>query len=223
MTVAVLVANRGEVAVRVQRSARKLGLRTVAVYAADDQFSAHVTGADAAVPLDGTSPQAYLDIGAIVDAAVETGCELLHPGYGFLSENPGRDPIVDRPGHRRLRLVRAPGRPASYRYVVSTAISGVAETPPCRDDRVSARDGCGGGARGAGRRRAACDRGRRHGSRPARGTRPGRSLAGLKPAWRLSAYARRSRDRRGEIDGLKHFGSARAQPERVGEVKPQAR
>jgi acetyl/propionyl-CoA carboxylase alpha subunit/acetyl-CoA carboxylase carboxyltransferase component len=102
MTVAVLIGNRGEVAVRIQRSARELGLRTVAVYAADDQFSAHVTEADAAVPLDGTGPQAYLDIGAIVDAAVDTGCELLHPGYGFLSENPE---LARRCGAQGLRFV----------------------------------------------------------------------------------------------------------------------
>jgi acetyl/propionyl-CoA carboxylase alpha subunit/acetyl-CoA carboxylase carboxyltransferase component len=88
VTAAVLVGNRGEVALRIQRAARGLGLRAVAVYAADDQFSAHVTEADAAVPLDGTGPAAYLDIGAIVDAAVTAGCELVHPGYGFLSENP---------------------------------------------------------------------------------------------------------------------------------------
>jgi acetyl/propionyl-CoA carboxylase alpha subunit len=102
MTVAVLVGNRGEVAVRIQRSARNLGLRTVAVYAADDQFSAHVAEADLAVPLPGTGPQAYLDIGAIVDAAVETGCELLHPGYGFLSEDPE---LARRCGARGLRFV----------------------------------------------------------------------------------------------------------------------
>ena len=88
MTSAVLVGNRGEVALRIQRAARNLGLRTVAVYAADDQFSAHVAEADAAVPLAGTGPAAYLDIGAIVDAATAAGCELVHPGYGFLSENP---------------------------------------------------------------------------------------------------------------------------------------
>lgn len=77
---AVLVANRGEIAVRVLRAASELGLRTVAVYAAEDD--AHIRPADEAVPVGD-----YLDADAVLDAARSTGCELLHPGYGFLSED----------------------------------------------------------------------------------------------------------------------------------------
>ncbi|HEX8868030.1 MAG TPA: biotin carboxylase N-terminal domain-containing protein, partial [Lentzea sp.] len=78
-----LVANRGEVAVRVLRAAADLGIRTVAVYAEDDASSLHVTLADHAVALRGDSP--YLDVDQILDAAA--GCVAVHPGWGFLSEN----------------------------------------------------------------------------------------------------------------------------------------
>ncbi|MDX8031784.1 carboxyl transferase domain-containing protein [Lentzea sp. BCCO 10_0856] len=78
-----LVANRGEVAVRVLRAAADLGIRTVAVYAEDDASALHVTLADRAVALRGDSP--YLDIPQLLDAA--EGCQAVHPGWGFLSEN----------------------------------------------------------------------------------------------------------------------------------------
>ncbi|MFJ8966605.1 carboxyl transferase domain-containing protein [Lentzea sp. NPDC102401] len=78
-----LVANRGEVAVRVLRAAADLGIRTVAVYAEDDASSLHVTLADRAVALHGPSP--YLDADQLLDAA--DGCVAVHPGWGFLSEN----------------------------------------------------------------------------------------------------------------------------------------
>ncbi|NKQ56026.1 ATP-grasp domain-containing protein [Amycolatopsis sp. K13G38] len=83
-----LVANRGEIAVRIMATAAALGLRTVAVHPADDAESAHVRRADEAVELPGEGPAAYLDAEAVVGAAVKTGCDTLHPGYGFLSENP---------------------------------------------------------------------------------------------------------------------------------------
>ncbi|WP_280438276.1 acetyl-CoA carboxylase family protein [Nocardia carnea] len=82
-----LVANRGEIAVRIMATAAALGMRTVAVHPVDDVASLHVSRADVAVELPGAGPAAYLDIDAIVDAAVRTGCEGVHPGYGFLSEN----------------------------------------------------------------------------------------------------------------------------------------
>lgn len=78
-----LVANRGEVAVRVLRAAADLGIRTVAVYAEDDASSLHVTLADRAVALRGDAP--YLDVEQILDAASD--CQAVHPGWGFLSEN----------------------------------------------------------------------------------------------------------------------------------------
>ncbi|HMI27471.1 MAG TPA: biotin carboxylase N-terminal domain-containing protein, partial [Streptosporangiaceae bacterium] len=83
-----LVANRGEVAVRIMATASVLGIETVAVYPADDAACGHVGRADTAVELPGTDVAAYLDVDAIIAAAAGTGCDMLHPGYGFLSERP---------------------------------------------------------------------------------------------------------------------------------------
>jgi propionyl-CoA carboxylase alpha chain len=80
-----LVANRGEIARRVMRSARAMGIRCVAVYAAEDEQAPFVAEADEAVRL----PDSYLDGKAILDAARATGAQAIHPGYGFLSENAG--------------------------------------------------------------------------------------------------------------------------------------
>ena len=83
-----LVANRGEVALRILRAAAELGIRTVAVHGRDDAASLHVQRADAVQPLAGTGAAAYLDVEAVLAAARSAGCDALHPGYGFLSENP---------------------------------------------------------------------------------------------------------------------------------------
>jgi acetyl/propionyl-CoA carboxylase alpha subunit len=83
----VLIANRGEIAVRIIRAAHELGMETVAVYSDADADAGHVRMADAAVRLGPPSPaESYLRIDAIVDAARATGAEAIHPGYGFLSE-----------------------------------------------------------------------------------------------------------------------------------------
>ena len=82
-----LVANRGEIAVRVLRTATELGLATVAIHSSDDASSGHIQHADTVVPLDGIGPAAYLDGAQIIERALEHGCEAIHPGYGFLSEN----------------------------------------------------------------------------------------------------------------------------------------
>ncbi len=82
-----LVANRGEVAIRVIRAAAELGMRTVAIYSGDDATSLHVRKADEARRLDGQGAAAYLDAGQVVRIALDAGCDAIHPGYGFLSEN----------------------------------------------------------------------------------------------------------------------------------------
>jgi len=85
----ILIANRGEIACRVIDTARKLGVRTAAVYSEADRGARHVATADEAVPIGGPAPRdSYLRGDVIIQAARETGAQAIHPGYGFLSENP---------------------------------------------------------------------------------------------------------------------------------------
>lgn len=84
----VLIANRGAIAVRIERTLKKMGIKSVAIYSKADQDSLHVDNADEAVFIgDGTVSQTYLDKDKIMKIAKETGAEAIHPGYGFLSEN----------------------------------------------------------------------------------------------------------------------------------------
>lgn len=82
----VLIANRGEIAVRLVRALRDLDIASVAVHARDDAAALHAQLADVAVALDATGPAAYLDVAALIAVAKAQGCDAVHPGYGFLSE-----------------------------------------------------------------------------------------------------------------------------------------
>ena len=85
----ILIANRGEIACRIIRTARRLGARTVAVFSEADRYSRHVEMADEAVCIGASSPaESYLNGRAIISAAIDAGACAIHPGYGFLSENP---------------------------------------------------------------------------------------------------------------------------------------
>jgi acetyl/propionyl-CoA carboxylase alpha subunit/acetyl-CoA carboxylase carboxyltransferase component len=82
-----LIANRGEIAIRIARTAAELEIRSVMVYSQDDAASLHIKAAEEAVALTGFGPAAYLDGPQILRLALEHGCDAIHPGYGFLSEN----------------------------------------------------------------------------------------------------------------------------------------
>ena len=84
----ILIANRGEIACRVMRTARRMGIKTVAVYSGADADARHVEMADEAVNI-GPPPagESYLNVGNILKAVRQTGAQAVHPGYGFLSEN----------------------------------------------------------------------------------------------------------------------------------------
>ena len=109
----VLIANRGEIALRVQRACRELGIRTVAVYSQADREQKHVLLADEAVCIGPpAASRSYLDFGAIISAAEITGAEAIHPGYGFLSENADFAESVERsgfvfigPAHDTIRIM----------------------------------------------------------------------------------------------------------------------
>jgi pyruvate carboxylase subunit A len=83
-----LVANRGEIAIRIARSAQELGIRTVAIYEETDKTSMHIMRADEAICIGSGPRRDYLNIDRIIQAAHKTGAEAIHPGYGFLAENP---------------------------------------------------------------------------------------------------------------------------------------
>ena len=82
-----LIANRGEIAVRIARAAADLGIPSIAIYSEDDATSLHTKKAGKALPLAGTGAAAYLDGEQIIRLAKSNGCDAIHPGYGFLSEN----------------------------------------------------------------------------------------------------------------------------------------
>ena len=84
-----LIANRGEIAIRIIRAAAEMGIRTVAIFPDDDAASLHTRKADEARRLNGAGAAAYLDGEQIIAIARDARCDAIHPGYGFLSENAG--------------------------------------------------------------------------------------------------------------------------------------
>src|SRR5512135_1797886 len=95
----VLIANRGEIAVRIICACKELGLKTVAVYSEADRYSSHVRFADQAICIGpAKSARSYLDIPSIISAAEITNVDAIHPGYGFLSENPGFAEVCETSG-----------------------------------------------------------------------------------------------------------------------------
>ena len=127
----ILIANRGEIACRVIRTARRLGISTVAIYSDADHNAVHVGMADEAIRI-GPAPaaQSYLDIATIVAAARETGCDAVHPGYGFVSENPAfaealRDAGITfiGPGPRAMEIMG--DKIASKRFATEAGVNTV--------------------------------------------------------------------------------------------------
>lgn len=148
----VLVANRGEIAVRVIRTLRRLGIRSVAVYSDADAGARHVIEADTAVRL-GPAParESYLDIGKVIDAAQRTGAQAIHPGYGFLSENADFAAACDRAGVAFLgppaRAIEVMGDKIAAKNAVAAfdvpVVPGVARPGLSDDDLIAAADDVG--------------------------------------------------------------------------------
>ncbi len=145
----VLVANRGEIAVRVIRTLRRLGIRSVAVYSDADTDARHVHEADEAVRLGpAAARESYLDIARVLDAAARTGAQAIHPGYGFLSENAHFAAACDRAGVVFLgppaRAIEVMGDKITAKNAVGAfdvpVVPGVARPGLTDDDLVAAAD-----------------------------------------------------------------------------------
>ena len=141
----VLIANRGEIAVRVIRACRELGARSVAIYSQADKDSLHVREADEAYCVGpGPVPRSYLDIANIVSTALASGCQAVHPGYGFLAENARFAEICADHGlvfiGPKPAVIAAMGDKATAKRIMKEA--GVATTPgsDILESAKSARD-----------------------------------------------------------------------------------
>ena len=186
MTVSsVLVANRGEIAIRVARAAAGLGIRSVMVHSADDAASQHTRAGDEAVALAefgaGSGVPAYLDIDAVVGAALDRGCDAIHPGYGFLAENPELARRCERAGLifvgptvEALELFGDKGRARAAAAAAGVPVLAGFDRPIELDEARSFLDGLGDG--GAVMVKAVAGGG-------GRGTRVVRSTGELEEAW----------------------------------------
>ena len=121
----ILIANRGEIAVRVIRACRELGVETVAIYTEADAHAVHVAKADEAILVAPGPRAAYLDVGQIVEAARRSGADAVHPGYGFLSENPRLPRALEEAGvgfvGPRTRAMESMGDKVEARRIAETA------------------------------------------------------------------------------------------------------
>jgi pyruvate carboxylase len=136
-----LVANRGEISIRVMRAAHELGIRTVSIYSQEDRFSLHRMKADESYLIgEGKGPvEAYLDIDDIIRVALEAGADAIHPGYGFLSENPDFADACDAAGIMFIgptsEIMRRLGNKVTARELASSAgVPVMPATPPLPQD-----------------------------------------------------------------------------------------
>ena len=138
----ILIANRGEIAVRIVRACAEMGIRSVAVFAEADRYSLHVKKADEAYSLGPDTVAGYLNAHRLVNLAVATGCDALHPGYGFLAENPELAEICARRGIRFIgpdaEVIRMMGDKTRARDTMRAA--GVPVTPGSEGNVESLED-----------------------------------------------------------------------------------
>ncbi len=127
----ILIANRGEIAVRVIRACAEMGIRSAAIYSDADRYALHVKKADEAYGLGADPLAGYLNVHRIVNLAVATGCDAIHPGYGFLSENPELAEVCERHGIAFIgptpEVTRRMGDKTEARFAMQKA--GVPVTP----------------------------------------------------------------------------------------------
>ncbi|MDH5727772.1 MAG: ATP-grasp domain-containing protein, partial [Gammaproteobacteria bacterium] len=135
----VLIANRGEIAVRIVRACAEMGIKSVAIYAEPDRHALHVKKADEAYNIGPDSIAGYLNVHRIVNLAVATGCDALHPGYGFLSENPDLAAACERRGIKFIGpnadVIQRMGDKTEARRAMIQA--GVPVTPGTEDNLAS--------------------------------------------------------------------------------------
>ena len=132
----ILIANRGEIAVRIVRACAEMGIRSVAVFTEPDRYSLHTKRADESHSLGSDPLAGYLNPHHIVNIAVEAGCDAIHPGYGFLSENPELATVCGQRGIRFIGpsadVIRKMGDKTEARRAMVAA--GVPVTPGSEDN-----------------------------------------------------------------------------------------
>ena len=123
----ILIANRGEIAVRIARACAEMGIKSVAVYAEADRYGLHVKKADEAYSLGPDTVAGYLNAHRLVNLAIATGCDALHPGYGFLSENPGLAELCSQKGLRFIgpdaTVIRSMGDKTQARHAAAIPVT----------------------------------------------------------------------------------------------------